>query len=155
MDKLCLEELRAHFDREITRKDSIESKASYILGITVVILPLLFSILLEMDSITHNKEIIMCILVITFIVVFIILILSLKILDLTNVSYPLPSLNPNELNNFFEKENMEEELKDKYLMALPIINKENDSKAKKLVMCFKSIMVLSILIIVLFIGVLL
>lgn len=157
MNNLTLNELRSHFDRELMRKDSLESKASYILGIVAVILTLLFSILLEVlrkDSIINNKSIILFVLIITFIVVFVILILSLRILDVTTVNYPLPSLNPNELSKFFEKENLEDELKDKYLMVIPTINKENNNKAKKLSVCFYLIFSSSILVIMLFIGVL-
>ena len=48
MFRLGLEELRNQFDMELSRKDSLESKASYIVGFTSIILPLLLTILLEL-----------------------------------------------------------------------------------------------------------
>ena len=106
MFKLGFEELKNQFDRELVRKDSLESKASYIVGFTSIILPLLFSILLELLNdksliFVEVKSYILGILITNITLIFITLIITIYILDITNVNYPLPSSNPNELNNFY------------------------------------------------------
>ena len=161
MFKLGLEELKNQFDRELMRKDSLESKASYIVGFTSIILPLLFSILLELlneKSIisVELKSYMLGILIIDMVLIFITLIITIYILDVTHVNYPLPSSNPNELNKFYFKNvDLESDLKDYYFGCISNLNIQNNKKANLLSLCFKLILVSSILIFIMFLGVLL
>lgn len=161
MFKLGFEELKNQFDRELARKDSLESKASYIVGFTSIILPLLFSILLELLNdksliFVEVKSYILGILITNITLIFITLIITIYILDITNVNYPLPSSNPNELNNFyFNNADLGSDLKDYYFGCISNLNIQNNKKANFLSLCFKLILVSSILIFIMFMGVLL
>ncbi|WP_296869359.1 hypothetical protein [uncultured Methanobrevibacter sp.] len=161
MFRLGLEELRNQFDMELSRKDSLESKASYIVGFTSIILPLLLTILLELlkeESLfsVQIKYCVLAILIIDMILIFITLFKTIKILDITFVKYPRNSSDPNKLNDFlFHNENLESELKDYYLGAISTLNMKNNEKANSLSICFKLIITSSILIFMLILGVLL
>ena len=161
MCNLGLEELRNQFNMELSRKDSLESKASYIVGFTSIILPLLLTILLELlkgESFlaVEIKYLLLGILLIDIILIFITLFKTIKILEITYVSYPRNSSDPNKLNNFlFDNENLESDLKDSYLGAISSLNINNNKKSQSLSVCFKLIFVSAILIFVMILGVLL
>ena len=161
MFRLGLEELRNQFDMELSRKDSLESKASYIVGFTSIILPLLLTILLELlkgESFlaVEIKYLLLGILLIDIILIFITLFKTIKILEITRVSYPRNSSDPNKLNDFlFDNENLESDLKDSYLGAISSLNINNNKKSQSLSICFKLIFVSAILIFVMILGVLL
>ena len=146
---------------ELSRKDSLESKASYIVGFTSIILPLLLTILLELlkeESLfsVQIKYCVLAILIIDMILIFITLFKTIKILDITFVKYPRNSSDPNKLNDFlFHNENLESELKDYYLGAISSLNINNNKKSQSLSVCFKLIFVSAILIFVMILGVLL
>lgn len=161
MCNLGLEELRNQFNMELSRKDSLESKASYIVGFTSIILPLLLTILLELlkgESFlaVEIKYLLLGILLIDIILIFITLFKTIKILEITRVSYPRNSSDPNKLNDFlFDNENLESDLKDSYLGAISSLNINNNKKSQSLSVCFKLIFVSAILIFVMILGVLL
>ena len=161
MCNLGLEELRNQFNIELSRKDSLESKASYIVGFTSIILPLLLTILLELlkgESFlaVEIKYLLLGILLIDIILIFITLFKTIKILEITRVSYPRNSSDPNKLNDFlFDNENLESDLKDSYLVAISSLNINNNKKSQSLSICFKLIFVSAILIFVMILGVLL
>ena len=139
MKKLALEELRNQFERELMRKDSLESKASYIVGVIAIILPLLFNFSLEIikrDDFSL-KIIFGLYLILNLIVIARILYLSIKTLYITKVKYPIPSSNPNELNQFyFKNEDLMDDLKDNYLHCIEDINSKNNIKGANLSECF-------------------
>lgn len=154
MKKIALEELRCQFERELLRKDSLESKASYIVGITAIILPLLLNFSLEIikRDASSMKTILILILIINLILIAFILYNSIKILNITKVKYPIPSSDPNKLNEFYFKNNdLEKDLRDFYFNSISSINLDNNIKGRKLSLCFKLIVISTVLSIFLFI----
>lgn len=139
MNKIALEELRNQFERELKRKDSLESKASYIVGVIAIFLPLLFNFSLEIIKRENFslKIIFIIFLILNLILIARILYLSIKTLNITKVKYPIPSSNPNELNEFyFKNEDLFDDLKDNYLFCIEDINSKNNEKGAILSECF-------------------
>ena len=154
MKILALEELRNQFERELMRKDSLESKASYIVGVIAVFLPLLFNFSLEiLKRDDFSLKIIFCLyLILNLIVIARILYLSIMTLYITKVKYPIPSSNPNELNQFyFKNEDLMDDLKDNYLFCIEDINSKNNEKGAILSECFIMIGVSTFLTVISFI----
>lgn len=139
MKKIALEELKNQFDRELMRKDSVESKASYIVGVIAIFLPLLFNFSLELIKRENFslKIIFLLYLILDLIVIARILYLSIKTLNITKVKYPIPSSNLNELNQFyFKNDDLMDDLKDYYLHCIEDINSKNNKKGTNLSECF-------------------
>ena len=154
MKELAFEELRSQFERELLRKDSLESKASYIVGIIAIFLPLLLNFSLEIlrQGTSPVKFWIIFILIINLILIAVILYFSIKILYVTKVRYPIPSSDPNKLNEFyFKNEDLEDDVKDRYFDCISSINLDNNEKASKLSKCFILIVISTVLSMILFI----
>ncbi|WP_409199319.1 hypothetical protein [Methanobrevibacter sp. DSM 116169] len=128
-------EVVSHFTREENRKQSLESKASYLLGIIILIFTIFFEILI---NILLNKAMFTTyILLIAFLMIILIIklsivsYLSISILKVSNFCYPIGSVD----SNILEKELCEcekEDIIDKYITCININNKINNKNAIKL-----------------------
>lgn len=117
-DKIKIEELRLLFDREFSRKQHLENKASYFLVIISIITTIICSLLSSNNIITKFNNYLGYILGIGIILFFIISIyFCLSIFLPKNYHYPFNSNNYEELEKSFKVENnkFKNNLYDQYL----------------------------------------
>lgn len=144
-NEIGFEEAIRHYDRENDRKQALESKASYILGIVSLIMTILFTLLIDIiltKNISYNLQ---CFnLIVILIIILLILILGLvnflciRVLKIKDIFYPINTTEPNELRTFLAAEDniLKEELFTNYLSNIFINNAKNNAKAEDLSKAF-------------------
>jgi len=129
-----LDECIRNYDRENDRKKSLESKASYFLGI-ISILIALWANLFNYTIINHSISILLIILV-SLIVLISFLIVScgiycIKIIRIQNYHFPISGNDPNQIKSLLTKPTtkLRGQLFESYVMAFSINNLVNNKKA--------------------------
>lgn len=147
-NKEGFKELIRTYDRELDRKESLESKASYILGIISMLTAIVFAFIpsylkpenLIINPIVYLLSIIL--LIIFFLTILNTLQLCLKVINVTQTAYPtfVPE-NINELRKYLNKDDitLENELYYSYLASVKINNLSNEEKVNNMNKIFKSI----------------
>lgn len=134
---VALEELIRTYDREIVRKNSLESKASAHINTSAIVISILngFIAFVVSKLVTFNNSVILIIInIIATILIGISIYYSLDILNIKKVLTPLNEDDPDELlKNFDEDEKtMREKLKFNYSASISQIKNINDIKASSL-----------------------
>ena len=122
-DNLKLEELRLIFERENTRKQNLENKASYFLVLISIIMTIICTYL--------NPEIFLKIRPGEIIILLIPFLISIgqciRIFLPREYYHPFDLKNFNEFENSFKNENFKQALYDQYLTSINVnYNKNND-----------------------------
>jgi len=158
---LGLDECIRIYERENIRKQSLESKASYLLGIVAIFTGIWGNIIKDIINISSTNFIsliIICLNVLTIILIGSCAIYCLKVLKIRKYAFPIKNSDPNKLGSYLSKS--ENELKtdlfDSYIASFSTNNQKNNQKAKylydasKLLLC--SIISSIILIVILLVS---
>lgn len=149
--QLGLNEIRLQFDRENSRKQNLESKASYILGIISLMTTILITITMKM---VFNSNFIFRKFIIIFTIITLIIssYFCIKVLKNHEIFYPYRSLKPNEFKDYFDKNknDLKENLYDSYLSATYVNNIKNNEKADNInySFCFLILGTISLMILI-------
>lgn len=134
MDKsnLKIEELRLLFERENTRKQSLENKASYFLGIVSIIVTISSTYL--NSNIDFNSNLGIILLIILALSFIICIGQCISIFKPTNYHHPIELKDFNKFENYFkiDDETFEKELVDQYLPSIFTNHAINDKIVLKL-----------------------
>lgn len=156
-DALGFEEMLRIYDRELKRKNSLESKASYILGIismqTTIILSIFPNLIIKSQSLNKNQlvyQLSILFLIIFLIVISIIFIYCLKVLKITNTAYPtgVPE-NINDLKSYLKKENLIKDLYTNYFGAISFNHQNIEKNVTRMNIIFKLISFSMVIILIL------
>lgn len=136
--ELGLNEIKLQFEREDGRKQSLESKASYILGIISLMATIILTIVVDVVFKSHflfnfiYHIIIIALICLILFFIFFSAFFCIKILRIQNIYYPYNSLKPNEFKCYFSKNDIDlkEHLFDSYLSSTFLNNLRNNKKAE-------------------------
>jgi len=133
MSKLALEECIRAYDREIVRKNSLESKASALLSTNAIVISILNSFIAFIIAriITFDNSGILIILnIVAIIIIGFSIYWSLDVLKIKKHFFPFDVKDPNSMRDQLDKEedHLTNELIDRYLAIIPQMNNFNDSK---------------------------
>jgi hypothetical protein len=158
LSSLGLEECVRNYDRENTRKDSLESKASYILvaiSIFTGIWGTLITYITKDSNISTNFFIIICT-VLTIIFIAVCGLYAIRVLRIQDYKYPIEDSNPNNLKQYLSKpeNDLRKELFSSYLVCFSENNIKNNKKAEYLqkseiyLYCFVILSIISIFLVI-------
>jgi hypothetical protein len=158
--KIGLEEAIRHYDRENNRKSALESKASYLLGINAILMPIILGLILDLfikkEIVIQNNYlywIFYSLMLIIFIIILVVCFLCIKLLKVTDVYFPIDEVkDPKKLEKFFNKTDLEKDLFSSYSLAISMNNKINNEKVKILSTSFCLVGIYIILFFILFIS---
>lgn len=154
-ENLKIEELRACFDRETSRKESLQNKASYFLGIISIIVTIISTYFSIFKPTFDLNSYLTLGIILSLIITFIISILScLQIIIPKNYAHPFEFKSYNNFKNSFKIENIEFEnrLYEQYLTSTYTNHKLNDELISKLIIArisFVCFIILFILMVIL------
>lgn len=135
VSNLGLEECIRNYERENKRKESIESKASYILGITSIFISI-WGIFIKyiLESEIEVKPFLIALTGLTVYLIAFCGIYSFLVLRIRKYDFPFANFNPNELNIQLSaaEEKLKEELFDSYISSFSTNHLKNDEKEKYL-----------------------
>ena len=131
---LALEECIRTYEREISRKNTLESKASTILSTNAIVISILIGLmtLIFSDIVNFKYTIVILLDIFSSILVFISIIYSLKVLKIKKRCIPFKIKNPNSLKKCLACDNLQEELYKRYRLLIPRIYYLNENKCKDL-----------------------
>lgn len=156
MDKsnIKIEELRLLFERENTRKQNIENKASYFLGIISIIVTIYCAYLSLNQHMNFNSNIGMTILILLTLTFTSCILLCISIFLPKDYHHPFKLDDFDEFEEYFKTndENFEKELIDQYLPTIFTNHATNDKIASRLktsiysFICFIITLIISVVI---------
>lgn len=137
ISKLSLEESIRNYDREVSRKESLESKASYFLGIISIFAGIwgnLIIFILDKYPISIFMVVFSVLSILTVIFILKGGFYALQVLKIRDYQYPFDTNNPNILKKQLSKSenSVIKELFDSYLVCFSDNNIKNNKKAKNL-----------------------
>jgi hypothetical protein len=155
---LALEECIRTYEQEISRKNTLESKASTILSTNAIVISILIGLVTLILTNSSNFKYVFVIIILNLfalILVFISIIYSLKTIEIKKRFIPFDIHDPNSLKRSLKSPSLYDELFKRYLNITAKIFDVNNSKCKylmnsfKLLICGLSVSFFSILLIVL------
>lgn len=130
MDKsnLKIEELRLLFERENTRKQNLENKASYFLGIVSIIVTVSCTYLNSNNNVNFNSN--LGVILLFFLILSFLVCIGpcISIFSPTKYHHPINLEDFNKFENYFKKDdkNFKEELIEQYLPSIYTNHATND-----------------------------
>lgn len=137
-----LEESIRNYERENNRKQSLESKASYLLGIISIftgIWGIFVKDIINISITTFPSNIIIYLSLLTIILIVFCAVYCLNVLKIRKHAFPIEGNDPNILRSQLSKpENeLKKELFDSYIASFSVNNLKNNEKARYLFEAYK------------------
>lgn len=133
---LSIEECIRTYERELLRKDFLESKASALLTTSSLVVSILIGLItLIFTGMTEPNGILICINILALYFVFKSIYYSLDVLKINFQKIPFEVNNPNSLKKDLckDKETLKQELFKRYLNLIPPLHVLNNDKRDKII----------------------
>lgn len=135
LSSIALEECIRSYEREIARKNSLESKASTLLNTSAIVVTILNSfiaIIISKIIILDNVVILIALNILALIFILFSIFMSFDVLKIQNYFTPFKLDDPNRMNEILEDETLNNDLLDRYLSIIPQIHLLNNNKVVSL-----------------------